>query len=98
MIFLLLLQAASSQLPDISIGATVRARSLTIEKKGDARLSIGTSPDGGGNVVQVEAPRANGRRRIDNVDVHVLAEARIADPAAAAPSAATEAAPAAPTP
>ena len=74
---ILLFQAASA--PDIQIGAEVRARSLTIEKKGDARLTLRTEPDGG-NVVDVEAPKANGRKTIRNVNVSVRAEGRIADP------------------
>ena len=77
---LLMMQAAAAQ-PDIQIGANVRARSLTIQKKGDARLTLRTDPDGG-NIVDVEAPKANGRKTIRNVNVDVRAEAQIADPLA----------------
>ncbi len=72
----LLLQANA---PDIQLDARVRARQVTIEQKGDARLTVTTSPDGG-NLVDVQAPRANGRRELRDVDVRVRAEARIADP------------------
>jgi hypothetical protein len=64
---------------DIQLDARVRARQVTIERKGDARLTVTTSPDGG-NVVDVQAPRADGRRELRNVDVRIRAEARIADP------------------
>lgn len=77
LIALMLFQAA--QPPDIELNAHVRARSVTIEKKGDARLTVTTDPDGG-NIVDVEAPRTNGRKTLRNVTVNVRAEARIADP------------------
>lgn len=76
---LLLLQTA----PDIELRAEVRARQVTIEKQGDARLTVTTSPDAGGNVVDVRAPRANGRKTLRNVSASVRAEARIGDPLAA---------------
>jgi hypothetical protein len=76
---LILLQAAAAQAPDIELNANVRARSVTIEKQGDARLTVTTEPDGG-NVVDVQAPKANGRKTLRNVEVNVRAEARIADP------------------
>ena len=79
MLLLLLLQA-SAQAPDIELNATVRARQVTIEKKGDASLTVRTEPDGGGNVVDVRAPKANGRKTLRNVEVDIRAEARIADP------------------
>ena len=70
---------ASASAPDIQLGAHVRARSITIEKKGDAKLTVTTSPDGG-NVVNVRAPKANGRKTLRNVEVDVRAEARIGQP------------------
>lgn len=79
-IMFLLLQAAAP-LPDIELNANVRARSVTIEKQGDARLTVTTSPEGA-NIVDVRAPKANGRKRLRNVAVDVRAEARIADPLA----------------
>ncbi len=85
MLLFILLQAAAAQAPDIELGARVRARSVTIEKQGNASLTVTTSPDGG-NVVDVRAPRANGRKTLRNVEVNVRAEARIGDPAAPAPN------------
>jgi hypothetical protein len=85
MLLFILLQAAAAQAPDIELGARVRARSVTIEKQGNASLAVTTSPDGG-NVVDVRAPRANGRKTLRNVEVNVRAEARIGDPAAPAPN------------
>ena len=78
--FFMLLQAAAATPPDIALNADVRARSVTIEKKGDARLTVTTSPDGGGNIVDVRAPEGNGARTLRNMRVSVRAEARIGDP------------------
>jgi hypothetical protein len=79
MLIAFLLQAAAPA-PDIVLDATVAARSVTIQKQGEASLTVRTNPDGGGNLVKVEAPRANGRKTIKNVRVDVHAEANIADP------------------
>ena len=81
MLVLILAQAAAvqAQAPDIELNAHVRARSVTIEKEGDARLTVTTDPDGG-NLVTVQAPKANGRKTLRNVEVKVHAEGRIADP------------------
>ena len=76
---LLLLQAGAAQSPDIELFAQARARSVTIEKQGSASLTVRTEPDGG-NVVDVRAPKANGRKTLRNVEVTVHAEARIAQP------------------
>ena len=90
---LLLLQAATAQPqaapPDIQLDINVTARRVVIENKGDLDLTIRTSVNGreadGGNLVEVEAPDLpQGRRQLDNVQVRVRAEARIADPLAAA--------------
>ncbi|PAX07116.1 hypothetical protein [Sphingomonas lenta] len=72
---LLLCQAA----PDIELRATARARSVEIERAGEASLTVRSDPPGG-DVVDVRAPRADGRRRLRDVRVDVVAEARIADP------------------
>lgn len=74
---LLLIQSA----PDIEISATVRARSLVIEKQGTAELVLTSEPKGENQLV-VEAPRANGRKRIDNPRITIRGEARIAGPEA----------------
>lgn len=75
LVSLLLLQAAA-QMPDLELRANVRARSLTIHKQGDAKLAIRTSPEGA-DVVDVRAPKANGRKTIRDINVHVRAEAKI---------------------
>jgi hypothetical protein len=80
---LILLQAIEP-LPDLEFHAAVRARSLTIEKNGDARLTVTTDPTGR-NVADIQAPKAQGRRTIANPVITIHVEARIADPAAAAP-------------
>ena len=77
MIVALLLQAA----PDLELGARVRARSVTIEQRGTAELRVTASPDAG-SAVNVQAPRADGRRTLRNVEVTVSGQARIADPQA----------------
>ena len=82
LILLFALQAAASA-PDVELRAKVSARQLTIEKQGDARLTVTTSPDGGDNVVDIRAPDANGRKTLRNVNVTVRAEARIAQPGTA---------------
>jgi hypothetical protein len=79
MLLTLCLLQAAAQAPDIELKANVRARSLTIEKKGDARLTLTTNPDGG-NIVAVQAPKADGRKTIRDVNVALDAKARIADP------------------
>ena len=76
-----LLQVAASA-PDIAFNATIRARSLTIEKQGTARLTVTAD---GENVVDIQAPKANGRKRIANPEIKIKVEARIADPGAARP-------------
>ena len=73
-------QAAS---PDIQFGARIEARSVTVERKGEARLEVRADPDGGSSV-RVEAPKADGRKTLRNVRIKIDAEARIADPASAA--------------
>ena len=80
MIAIFMLLQAAAPLPDIELNADVRARSVRIEKKGDAQLTVTTSPDGGGNIVDVRAPEGNGARTLRNVRVNVRAEARIGDP------------------
>lgn len=70
---LLLAQAAA---PDIEIQARVTARSLTIDKRGDAHIAVRSDPEGR-NIIDIRAPRANGRKTLRNVAAEVRAEARI---------------------
>ena len=75
--FLLLAQATAA--PDIQLDARADIKRVTIVKRGDASLKVTAEPDAG-SIVDVRAPRANGRKTMRNVHVEVRAEARIADP------------------
>ena len=71
-----LLQAAAAQKPDIELNLNLRARSVTIERKGEARLSV--RGEGPGNRVEVRVePKAQGRTQLRNVTVDIHAEASI---------------------
>ena len=74
---LIALQAAPPA--DIEFHATVRARSLTIEKAGTAEVTVTANNQ---NIVSIEGPEANGRKRIANPVFTVEIQARIADPEA----------------
>lgn len=76
---LLLAQAAQAPPPDIELDIRASARSVRIERSGEASLEVRAGPD---SVVEVEAPDSAGRRRLLNVEVRVKVEARIADPQA----------------
>jgi hypothetical protein len=74
MIFLILLQAAATQAPDIELDLNLRAQSVTIERKGEARLEV--RGEGPGNRVDVKVePKAEGRTELRDVTVDVHAEA-----------------------
>ena len=77
MLFALLLQTAPATVPDIQLRARVTAKSVTIEKKGEASVRVWASPDGG-SLVDVRAPRAGGRKTLRNVTITVDAKASIA--------------------
>ena len=77
MMLLFLVQAAAAQ-PDIQLGVRLTADRVTIEKKGEARLTVTADPDGGSRV-DVKAPEGDGKRTLRNVSITVDAEARIAD-------------------
>lgn len=78
MLMLAILALQAAVLPDVSLKATVDARSLTVEQRGAARLDVVASPDAG-SLVKVVAPPVNGRRTTRDVRVEVDAEARIAN-------------------
>ena len=78
MLIALLLQAAPA--PDIELNIHARARSVEIQQRGQAKLVVTAEPDGGSEVRSEVTPRAEGRTRLRNVDVHIRAEIRIADP------------------
>jgi len=72
----ILLQAAAAQAPDIELNLSLRARSVTIEQKGEARLEV--RGEGPGNRVDVKVePKAQGRRELRDVTVDVHAEASV---------------------
>ena len=75
-----LLLFAQAAAPDIQFGAQVEARSVTIEKRGAAKLEVRANPDAG-SLVKVEAPKANGRKTLRDVRIRIDAEARIGGPA-----------------
>lgn len=71
---LLLLQASVAPPPDIELGMQIRARSVKIEQKGEARLTV--RGEAAGNNVDVDVqPKAEGKAELRNVriDVHVAA-------------------------
>jgi hypothetical protein len=69
--------AAAQPAPDIQLNVDANIRRVTIQRRGEASLEV---TGGEGSVVRVEAPEANGRRTLRNVNVRVRAEARVADP------------------
>ena len=76
MILLIFLQAAASPPPDIELNFSARARSVTIERKGEAKLEV--RGGGPGNRVEVRVePKAQGRTELRNVAVDVRAEASV---------------------
>ena len=76
MILLILLQAAAAAPPDIELNLSARARSVTIEQKGEAKLEV--RGEGPGNRVDVKIePKAEGRTELRDVTVDIHAEASI---------------------
>jgi len=79
---LFLLQAAATPQaatpPEIQLDIGLTAQRVTIERRGEASLEVS---GGESSIVNVEAPQADGRRTLRNVEVRVRAEARVADPA-----------------
>lgn len=72
----LLLQAAATQAPDIELNLKLRARSVTIERKGEAKLDV--RGEGPGNRVDVKVePKAEGRTELRDVTVDLHAEASV---------------------
>ncbi len=88
MLLFLLLQAAATPAPDIQLDVRATVREVRIRQSGETSLEVRGGP---GSDVRVEAPRAEGRRRLRNVSVNVHAEARIADPTGNRPAAETPA-------
>lgn len=76
MVLLILFQAAAAQAPDIELNISLRARSVTIEQKGEAKLEV--RGEGPGNRVDVKVePKAEGRTELRDVTIDVHAQASI---------------------
>jgi uncharacterized protein (DUF58 family) len=72
----ILLQAAAASPPDIELNLSARARSVTIERKGEAKLEV--RGEGPGNRVDVKVePKAEGRTELRDVTAQVHAEASV---------------------
>lgn len=72
----LLVQATAAPPPDIELNLSARARSVTIERKGEAKLEV--RGEGPGNRVDVKVePKAEGRTELRDVTVDVHAEASV---------------------
>jgi hypothetical protein len=80
MLLLILLQSASPAAPDIELRIQARAKSVTIEQKGETRLEVRADPDRGSRVVSNVEPKAGGRTNLRNIAVDITASANIADP------------------
>lgn len=88
MLLPILLQAAA-QAPDIELDLSLSARSVTIERKGEARLEV--RGEGPGNRVEVKVePKAQGRAELRDVTVDVHAEASVREGVEIVAQAATE--------
>jgi hypothetical protein len=81
MLLLLLLQASAPASPDIELRVQARAKSVTIEQKGEAWARVHAEPDAGSRVDSNVLPKAEGRKELRNVSVDIRARANIADPA-----------------
>jgi hypothetical protein len=78
MLILLLLQAAAGQAPDIELNLHATARSVRIERKGEARLDVRGEGPGNSAEARVE-PKAQGRSKLRNVTVDIHAKASVQD-------------------
>ncbi|HEY0148304.1 MAG TPA: hypothetical protein VGB70_04805 [Allosphingosinicella sp.] len=77
---LLLAQAAAPKaLPDIELNIRARAKSVEIERKGEAKLEVRAAPDAGSRAEARVEPLPEGRTTLRNVEVNVRAEARIGE-------------------
>jgi len=79
---MLLLQAtAPPPAPDIELNVHIRAKRVTIEQQGEAKLAVHAEPDSGTSRVETNVqPKAQGRRELSNVTVDLHAQASLADP------------------
>jgi hypothetical protein len=79
MIWLILLQAAAPPpAPDIELNLHLRAKSVRIDQRGEARLEV--RGEGPGNRVDVHVePKAQGRTELRNVTVDIHAQASVVE-------------------
>jgi uncharacterized protein (DUF58 family) len=77
----LLQTAAPTPAPDIELNVHLRAKRVTIEQKGEARLAVHAEPDSGSRVETHVEPKPEGRRELRNVTVDVHAQASLAQSA-----------------
>lgn len=70
----------AQELPDLEFNASVRARDVRIEQRGQAQLTVTAQPDAGSAVVVEKSTGAAGRARLRNVRVDLRAQARIGTP------------------
>ena len=71
-----LFQAAATQAPDIELNVNLRARSMTIERAGEAKLKV--RGEGPGNRVDVRVePKAEGRTELRDVTVDLRVQASV---------------------
>jgi hypothetical protein len=75
----LLLQAAANPAPDIELNVHIRAKSVEIERKGEARLEVRAEPDGGSRVQSDVRPASKGATSLKNVEIDIHAEASVTD-------------------
>ena len=76
---LLLVQAtgAVETPPDIELNIRARARSVEIERKGEAKLEVRAEPEGGSRIEARVEPLPEGRTTLRNVEVNLNAQARL---------------------
>ncbi|HZG07969.1 MAG TPA: hypothetical protein VEZ70_03210 [Allosphingosinicella sp.] len=84
MLLVLLIQAAAPEAaptirPDIELNIRARARSVEIERKGEARLAVRAEPDAGSRVEVRVDPAPEGRTQLRDVRVELRAQARVGE-------------------
>ncbi|MEA3039614.1 MAG: hypothetical protein QOE79_2127 [Sphingomonadales bacterium] len=81
LLLLALLQAASAApAPDIELNLHLKAKQVTIEQQGEAKLAVHAEPDAGSRVETNVQPKPEGRRELRNVTIDVHAQASLAQP------------------
>ncbi|MEA3033791.1 MAG: hypothetical protein QOH86_1807 [Sphingomonadales bacterium] len=79
---LALLQAAApAPAPDIELNVHLKAKQVTIEQQGEAKLAVHAEPDAGSRIETNVQPKPEGRQELRNVTVDVHAQVSLAQPA-----------------